>query len=180
MAAKRGIEAYAHAGKARANNPPVGLVTPETDRDAGARRWAHDPHIDPQLAWAGKAEHASFDVSTVSLHVHERMDPRTIVEAARGRNGAAPGQPSLFAAPEETRRFAAAKRTDIAPRARQPTPRPADRRWTQARKGRARHGEKAFPRAGTCICRRGTRVFIGAWPTTRMRRRARSGGSLDK
>ncbi len=97
---KRSIESYAHAGKKRANNPPVGLVTPETDRDAGGRAWAHDPHVDPQLSWAGKAEHASFETPTVSLHVHERIDPRAIVEAARKGNGAAP-QFSLFAAPEE-------------------------------------------------------------------------------
>ena len=42
---RRSIESYAHAGKKRANNPPVGLVTPETDRDAGGRVWAHDPHV---------------------------------------------------------------------------------------------------------------------------------------
>ena len=50
--------------------------------------------------WAGKAEHTSFEVPTVSLHVHERIDPRTIVEAVRKRNGSTP-QMSLFAAPEE-------------------------------------------------------------------------------
>ena len=98
--AKRDIETYAHAGTERVNNPPVGLVTPETDQDAGRQTYAHDPHIDPHLAWAGKAEHTSFDVPTVSLHVHERIDPRTIVETVRKRNGADP-QPSLFAAPEE-------------------------------------------------------------------------------
>ena len=98
--AKRDIETYAHAGTERVNNPPVGLVTPETDQDAGRQTYANDPHIDPHLAWAGKAEHTSFDVPTVSLHVHERIDPRTVVEAVRKRNGAAP-QPSLFAAPEE-------------------------------------------------------------------------------
>lgn len=31
----------------------------------------------------GKAEHTSFEVPTVSLHVHERIDPRTIIEAVR-------------------------------------------------------------------------------------------------
>ena len=98
--AKRDIENYAHAGKERANNPPVGLVTPETDRDAGKKTYAHDPHLDPQLSWAGKAEHTSFDVPTVSLHVHERIDPRTVIEAVRKRNGAEP-QYSLFTAPEE-------------------------------------------------------------------------------
>ena len=97
---KRGVENYTHAGKERVNNPPVGLVTPETDRDAGKKTYAHDPHLDPQLVWAGKAEHTSFEVPTVSLHVHERIDPRTIVEAVRKRNGAQP-QLSLFAAPRE-------------------------------------------------------------------------------
>ena len=97
---KREIESYAHTGEERANNPPVGLVTPETDRDAGAAAYAYDPHLDPRLDWAGKAEHTSFTVPTVSLHVHERIDPRTVVEAVRRRNGAE-GQRSLFDAPEE-------------------------------------------------------------------------------
>ena len=96
----RDIETYAHVGKERANNPPVGLVTPETDRDVGRKTYAHDPHLDPQLVWTGKAEHTSFEVPTVSLHVHERIDPRTVIEAVRKRNGTE-AQPSLFAAPEE-------------------------------------------------------------------------------
>ena len=96
----RAIETYAHAGKERANNPPVGLVTPATDPDSERMGYAHDPHIDPQLSWAGKAEHTSFEVPTVSLHVHERIDPRTVIEAVRQRNGAG-AQLSLFEAPEE-------------------------------------------------------------------------------
>ena len=97
---KREVENYTHAGKERVNNPPVGLVTPETDKDIGKKTYVHDPHLDPQLVWAGKAEHTSFEVPTVSLHVHECIDPRAIVEAVRKRNGAEP-QRSLFAAPEE-------------------------------------------------------------------------------
>ena len=98
--AKRNIESYAHAGKNRMNNPPVGLVTPDTDPEAGAERYTHDPHIDPQLSWAGKAEHTSFEVPTVSLHVHERVDPRTVIEAVRKQNGV-PLQLSLFDEPDE-------------------------------------------------------------------------------
>ena len=97
---KRPIESYDHRDKDRLNNPPVGLVTPETDQDAGRKTYAYDPHLDPQLHWAGKAEHTSFEVPTVSLHVHERIDPRTIIEATRKRNGA-PVQGSLFDLPEE-------------------------------------------------------------------------------
>ena len=100
--AKRPIESYDHRGEERLNNPPVGLVTPETDQDAGRKTYAYDPHLDPQLQWAGKAEHTSFDVPTASLHVHERIDPRTIIEATRKRNGnGGPVQGSLFELPEE-------------------------------------------------------------------------------
>ncbi len=99
--AKREIENYAHIDKERVNNPPVGLVTPATDQDAGKQTYAYDPHLDPQLTWAGKAEHTSFEVPTVSLHVHERIDPRSIVEAVRRRNGESWAQDSLFSAPEE-------------------------------------------------------------------------------
>ena len=76
------------------NNPPVGLVTGASDPDAGKRTYAYDPHLDPQLVWAGKAEHTSFEVPTVSLHEHERVDPRSIIKAVR-RNGKAVRQPSF-------------------------------------------------------------------------------------
>ena len=99
---QRPIEAYDHLGQERLNNPPVGLVSPDTDSDASHKTYEYDPHLDPQLQWAGKAEHTSFEVPTVSLHVHERIDPRTIIEATRKRNGAAPPvQGSLFDLPEE-------------------------------------------------------------------------------
>jgi len=86
---KRPIESYEHRDKQRVNNPPVGLVTPDTDPDTGQKKktYAYDPHLDPQLVWAGKAEHTSFEVPTVSLHVHERIEPRTILEAVRKKNG---------------------------------------------------------------------------------------------
>ena len=99
---KKPIVSYDHRGKERLNNPPVGLVTPETDRDAGKKTYSYDPHLDPQLQWAGKAEHTSFEVPTVSLHVHERIDPRTIIEATRRRNGnGEAAQPRLWELAEE-------------------------------------------------------------------------------
>jgi adenine-specific DNA-methyltransferase len=117
-AKKRAIDRYEHTGKQRINNPPVGLVTPETDPPLPTHKiyeyippvptvkpgkdLDYDPHLDPQLVWAGKKEHSSFEVHTVSLHVHETIDPRTIIEAVRKRNGnGLPVQPSLFERPEE-------------------------------------------------------------------------------
>ena len=85
---KKPIESYDHKDKKRANNPPVGLVTPETDPDRGKKKmYEYDPHLDPQLVWAGKAEHTSFEVPTVSPDVHERNDPRTIIAATRRGDG---------------------------------------------------------------------------------------------
>ena len=115
---KRPIERYEHTDKKRVNNPPVGLVTPETDPPLPTHKvydyiqpvptvkpgkdLDYDPHLDPQLVWAGKKEHSSFEVPTVSLHVHETIDPRTIIETVRKRNGnGLPVQPSLFERPEE-------------------------------------------------------------------------------
>ena len=99
---KKPIEQYDHKGKKRVNNPPVGLVTPETDQDKPAKKYAYDQHLDPQLVWAGKAERTSFEVPTVSLHVHERIDPRTIIEAVRKRNGdGLPTQGFLFESKSE-------------------------------------------------------------------------------
>ena len=98
---KRKLVQYEHKKKKRLNNPPVGLVTPQTDKDAPKKKYEYDPHFDPQLIWAGKAEHISFEVPTVSLHVHERIDSRTIIEAVRKKNGNGEKQLSLFALPEE-------------------------------------------------------------------------------
>lgn len=93
---KKQIEQYEHDKQERANIPHVGLVTPASDPDTGAKKkYEYDPHLDPQLQWAGKAEHTSFEVPTVSLHVHERIDPKTIIESVKKEkdNG---GQLSLF------------------------------------------------------------------------------------
>jgi adenine-specific DNA-methyltransferase len=100
------IEQYEHKDKKRLNNPPVGLVDVNTDNGGlKKKKYAYDPHLDPQLQWAGKAEHTSFEVPTVSLHVHERIDPRRIIETVR-KEKEAEGQPSLFEADKKPLREA--------------------------------------------------------------------------
>ena len=63
----------------------------------------------PYLQWTGKAERTSFEVDTVSLHVHERIDAMSILSAVSKRQGkkndkaVAQGmQPGLFEAPFES------------------------------------------------------------------------------
>lgn len=88
------VKQYTHEDKKRVNNPPVGLVTAETDHLDGKKTYQFDPHLDPQLQWAGKTEGMSFDVDTISLHVHERIDPLTIIETAKKKG--LQGQQTLF------------------------------------------------------------------------------------
>ena len=88
------IEQYEHADKERINNPPAGLVTPESDPDAERKTYQYDPHLAPELHWSGKEERASFAIDTVSLHVHERVDPRSILKSVQKEPSA---QASMFA-----------------------------------------------------------------------------------
>ena len=54
------------------------------------------------LSSVGRArkEHTSFEVLAVSLHVHERIEPYTITDTVRQRDGTGQ-QMSLFASSEE-------------------------------------------------------------------------------
>lgn len=89
------LESYEHTDKKRKNNPAVGLVTSQTDKTEGKTKYQYDPYIDPSLQWAGKAERVSFDVPNISLHVHERIDPKTIAKSFIKEKERS-FQPSLF------------------------------------------------------------------------------------
>jgi len=76
------VETYVHGDKKRINNPPVGLVSSSTDSlSTSKKKYEHDPHIDPSLNWAGKKEGMQFEVPNLSLHIHERIDPKQLAMA---------------------------------------------------------------------------------------------------
>ncbi|WP_208022667.1 site-specific DNA-methyltransferase [Desulfonema ishimotonii] len=179
---RKEIGSYAHSDRERLNNPDIGLVSADTDRDDSKKTYRFDYHLDPELCWngkpdqfaeerlsravaanrsqsetldallkeirdggitdvaeaqaalekaaqlagetgravsemekhqaphlnwSGKAERTSFEVPTVSLHVHERVDPVSIIEAVKQEEDlTAPGQLSLFDMPPRPRRQA--------------------------------------------------------------------------
>jgi len=74
---------YRHDEAKRKNNPPAGIAPTYEVRERQATSYSYDPHLDPQLQWAGKTEHASFEVDVVSLHIHERISTRAILEAVK-------------------------------------------------------------------------------------------------
>lgn len=61
----------------RINNPPVGLVKEENEEEQ--HTYKYDPHLDPSLQWAGKKERPSFTVDTRAIHIHEKIDPQSII-----------------------------------------------------------------------------------------------------
>lgn len=71
---KKPIEQYDHKGKERVNNPPVGLVTPETDKEAGKKRYVYDPHIDPALQFDNRR-------SRVEKIIDDGLGAATVEEA---------------------------------------------------------------------------------------------------
>lgn len=77
---KKDIEQYKHNDKSRPNNPQVGMVSNANDSDTAKKQYAFDPHLDPTLVWAGKQEQSELEVDTVSIHVHERIDPKSIIQ----------------------------------------------------------------------------------------------------
>lgn len=93
------LDIYEHKGSKRLNNPQVGLVNAKTEKIETKKTYKFDPHLDPQLQWAGKVEKNEFELPTVSLHVHERIDSRTIIEAVKKSPEALFKQLNLFNRP---------------------------------------------------------------------------------
>ena len=96
----RDIEAYTHDDKKRTNNPPVGMAQHDRSEEK-IKTYQFDPHLDPTLQWAGKAEGMSFEVPTSSIHIHESIKPHSIIarvmkEYSNALEGQMEGQQTLF------------------------------------------------------------------------------------
>lgn len=78
IAKMRTVDAYEHSGHERANNPKAGYARYDRVKEE-TTKYAYDPHIDPTLQWAGKAEGTSFEVPTSSIHIHESIKPHKIL-----------------------------------------------------------------------------------------------------
>ncbi|MBW1699937.1 MAG: site-specific DNA-methyltransferase [Deltaproteobacteria bacterium] len=98
------VKDYRHDEK-RKNNPPIGMVSYEPKiAEPKTRHYAYDPHLSPQLVWAGKpglksveVEDASgIEVESVALHVHERVSAQAIIKAVQREDK----QMDLFADPQ--------------------------------------------------------------------------------
>lgn len=89
------VESYRYENETRKNVVPVGLASYDTSKPR-PKKYEYDPHLDPQLVWTGKAEHTSFEIPTVSFHIHERIAPEAIIRSVKRE----PEQIDLFAKPD--------------------------------------------------------------------------------
>lgn len=104
VAKMRDIETYEHSDKKRTNNPPVGMAQYDKVQET-KKTYQFDPHLDPTLQWAGKAEGMSFDVPTSSIHIHESIKPHKIIRAVQAiGDDYEDKQISLFETPVERMR----------------------------------------------------------------------------
>ena len=96
------------AGEAQADTRPKTTAEwPFAPGAAGDEPPPFDPHFDPQLLWAGKAEAGrTLAIPTYSLHQHEAINPlRLLKDALRDADAAGlPEQLELFGLSERTRR----------------------------------------------------------------------------
>jgi adenine-specific DNA-methyltransferase len=72
-------EDYLHQNVTRPNNPEAGHHSFDKVKVPPKVKYQYDPHLDPQLVWASKAERTEIEVDTVSLHKHEVIRPQDIV-----------------------------------------------------------------------------------------------------
>ena len=98
----RDIDYYAHDDKKRTNNPPVGMAQHDKTEEK-LKTYQFDPHLDPTLQWAGKAQGMSFEVPTSSIHIHESIKPLNIIarvtrEYSDAEEGQLKGQLGFFEA----------------------------------------------------------------------------------
>jgi adenine-specific DNA-methyltransferase len=78
------VEDYEHSVAKRTNNPTAGFA--HLDRDETPTRtfrYEYDPHLDPVLTWAGKAERGIVDVPAPSIHLHEELSAQKIISSVR-------------------------------------------------------------------------------------------------
>ena len=106
-ATSRSTGDYRHDEARRKNNPPVGMVAYEAKTaEQPQAHYGYDPHLSPQLIWAGKPglvtveveDAAGLEVDTVSLHIHERVSTQAIIHAVQKPQAL---QLDLFADPRQ-------------------------------------------------------------------------------
>ncbi|RLI78326.1 hypothetical protein DRP04_10245 [Archaeoglobales archaeon] len=61
MAKDDAVEDYRHDAT-RKSNPPTGLAAIYEKPERETKKYAYDPHLDPQLVWVGKAGLKCYEI----------------------------------------------------------------------------------------------------------------------
>ncbi|MCS6791020.1 MAG: hypothetical protein NZ580_08600 [Bacteroidia bacterium] len=88
------VDDLRHPYARRKNNPPAGLATQKPVAHHPPRRYEYNPHLDPQLVWAGKEECSEIQIESLPLHIHEYIAPKAIIQ---GLQRSEPRSPNFLA-----------------------------------------------------------------------------------
>ncbi len=99
------VDTVEHKAHQRPVIPTIGHA-PTKVEEVAPKIYQYDPHLDPQLEWAGKAEHDEVQVPCYALHQHEAVNPLRILKSTLFDAEAekVPEQLDLFGISDRTRR----------------------------------------------------------------------------
>jgi adenine-specific DNA-methyltransferase len=89
------VDDYRHEGSTRVNNPTAALAREDLS-EVPTRKFDYDPHLPPELWWAGKDHAAQLEVEAPSIHIHERLSTEAILKATQREQA----QVDLFGDPD--------------------------------------------------------------------------------
>ena len=67
------VDSYRHEADTPKDAATVGLASYDTSKPK-PKKYACNPHLDPQLVWSGKKEHTSLEVPTVAYDMKLSSD----------------------------------------------------------------------------------------------------------
>ena len=68
-AAPNGVRDFRHEEARRKNNPPAGIAAIYEPHEQKTNTYSYNPHLDPQLIWADKAQMIYKDPNRVRWHL---------------------------------------------------------------------------------------------------------------
>ena len=85
------VDSYEHRIIEMISRPEVGAQA-QFQNKKKPKKYNYDPSLSPNLDWAGKAEHLSFEVPTLPLFVHERLSTEAIINTLTGHRKSGVGE----------------------------------------------------------------------------------------
>ncbi len=75
------VDDFRHEEATRKNNPPAGLAPTYEVHERKTTQYQYDPHLDPQLVWAGKEEYMPSDIILFSILTDPKVSAQYVASS---------------------------------------------------------------------------------------------------